>query len=209
MVQDIARTAPLLRPQEAALALLALHRGDAMGFETGRSDETVFGRLVTLLESLQKQRIGAFHVGRLLSSLAEPDNDSRQVVEDLKRVCQALADNPVPQQEVKALLNYFGEDQLASLLLVSRSSVQRYASGDRTAKGPVVDRLHWLALVVGFLTGTYNEYGVRRWFQRPRKALGGPSPQQILLADGDWSPDDRGAQRIWELARATIGMVAS
>ncbi|MBX3142715.1 MAG: hypothetical protein KF813_03080 [Trueperaceae bacterium] len=180
-----------------------------MGFDTGLPGDTVEIRLAILLGSLQAQRIGALHVGRLLAALGDPDNDTRQVREDLKRVCEALADNPAPQQEARALLRYFDEDQLARLLLVSRSSIQRYASGERTAKGPVIDRLHWLALVVGLLTGTYNEYGVRRWFERPRKALGGPSPQEVLLVAGDWTPDDLGARRVEELAKATIGMVAS
>lgn len=188
---------------------MALHRGEAMGFGTGRTADAVEVRLAALLDSVNQQRIGAFHVGRLQAALGDPGSDSAQVVEDLKRICEALGDNPVPQQEARALLKYFDEDQLATLLRVSKSSVQRYASGARKAKDPVVDRLHWLALVVGYLTGTYNEYGVRRWFERPRKALDGPSPKQVLLADGDWTPDSRGAQRVEVLAKSTIGMVAS
>lgn len=180
-----------------------------MGFGTGREVDTIDARLDALLDSIQKQRIGAFHVGRLRAALDDPASDPLHVVEDLKGICEALGANPVPQQEANALLKYFHEDQLATLLRVSKSSVLRYASGERKAKGPVVDRLHWLALVVGYLTGTYNEYGVRRWFERPRKALDGPSPKEVLLADGDWTPESRGAQRVERLAKATIGMVAT
>jgi hypothetical protein len=37
----------------------------------------------------------------------------------------------------------------------------------------VAERLHWLAMVVADLAGSYNALGIRRWFERPRALLGG------------------------------------
>lgn len=104
------------------------------------------------------------------------------------------------------LLECFGDEQLAELLQISPSSIQRFARGGRTIPEPVEDRLHWLALVVGHLSRTYNSLGVRRWFERPRTALGGKSPKETLLTDTAWTSDSDGAREVGELARALIGM---
>lgn len=58
------------------------------------------------------------------------------------------------------------------------------------------------------LEGSYNAYGIRRWFQRPRAALDGQTPLDRL--QGSWDPDDGAIQPILALARsASLGMVAS
>ena len=68
------------------------------------------------------------------------------------------------------------DDLLAALLGVSPISVRRYAKGERRCSDAVAARLHWLALLIDQLEGTYNAYGIRRWFQRPRAALDGQPP---------------------------------
>jgi hypothetical protein len=65
-----------------------------------------------------------------------------------------------------------------------------------------------LALLIDQLEGTYNAYGIRRWFQRPRAALDGQAPQDRLK--GDWDPVDDTIQPLMALAQsATFGLVAS
>lgn len=202
------RTGPVLRALEMPAALLALHRGEAMGLAT--SGEVDLGRrLDDFLTALQHQQIGTSYVVNIQRALSDPTSDPRRVAEEFKGLFETLGENPAPQQEAKALLKVFAVEQLAELLRISPTSVQRYARGDREAPGPVVERLHWLALVVGYLKGTYNEYGIRRWFERKRTALKGKSPKETLLEDTEWAPSSAGARRVEALAKATIGMPAT
>ena len=197
-----------LRREEIPAALQALQRGEAMGFTT---DEQVDlpQRILGLLEKVQAHQIATQHVLSLRDALGNPTTDRGTVLQDLKGLYAALGENPVPQQEMRSLLRTFDAEQLASLLVISPSSVQRYARGERHIPEPVVDRVHWLALVVGHLTGTYNEYGVRRWFRRPRQALDGTTPEQALLAEGGWSHYSEGARKVEGLAKSLIGMPAT
>jgi hypothetical protein len=71
----------------------------------------------------------------------------------------------------------------------------------------VAARLHFLALVVGDLAGSYNEVGIRRWFERPRSLLGGEPPAKRL--EGDWDPDDEGPARVRALAAALLSSPAT
>ena len=118
-------------------------------------------------------------------------------------VIAALEDSPLPQAEWPAMAGVLGDDDLAAMVNVSASSLNRYRSGERTTPDAAAARLHFIALVVSSLAGSYNDFGVRRWFRRPRTALGGSSPGELLV--GDWSPDSRDAARIRELARALLG----
>jgi hypothetical protein len=67
----------------------------------------------------------------------------------------------------------------------------------------VAARLHWLAMVVADLAGAYNNFGIRRWFERPRSQLQGKSPRQVL--GNAWSPDDEAASRVRALASVLSG----
>ena len=60
-----------------------------------------------------------------------------------------------------------------------------------------------MALVTSDLAGSYNPIGLRRWWERPRTALGGRSPRQAL--GRDWDPDDPDAIAVADLARALAG----
>lgn len=125
----------------------------------------------------------------------------------LGRLDQALELSPVPSREWHALANLFEVDHLASLLRIASASVRRYRSGERPTPDDVAARLHYLAAVVGDLAGAYNDYGIRRWFCRPRAQLDGKAPAD-LLAD-NWDPADPGAQRVRELANALTGSGAT
>jgi hypothetical protein len=128
--------------------------------------------------------------------------DRGQMARFLSSVKQALEESPLPQYEWKALLEVFDGDDLATLLGISSTSVARYSKGDRKTPDLVADRLHLLARVTGDLRGAYNDIGIRRWFQRPRSALEGRTPAQILR--GDWQSDDPGPTAVRELARSLL-----
>jgi hypothetical protein len=120
-----------------------------------------------------------------------------------------LEDCPSPGTEWQVVREVLDDDTLlAGLLGIGAISVRRYARGERQCSDVVAARLHWLALLIDQLEGTYNAYGIRRWFQRPRSALNGQSPQARLNCD--WDPDDATVQPIMALARsASLGLVAS
>ena len=96
--------------------------------------------------------------------------------------------SPVPEAELPKLDVLFGNDRLASLIGVGSSSLRRYLAKDREVPDDVAGRLHLVAQVVGNLAGSYNDRGIRRWFERPRVQLDGQSPEDILK--GQWGTDD-------------------
>jgi hypothetical protein len=57
--------------------------------------------------------------------------------------------------------------------------------------------------VVGDLAGTYNEIGIRRWFERKRTLLSGKSPRDVLTRG--WRPDGEGPLAVARLARSLAG----
>lgn len=111
---------------------------------------------------------------------------------------EQLEMSPVPAAEWKPLLTMLGEGLLAELLGVSVSSVRRYQASTRATPQDVAERLHFLALVVAYLAGSYNAYGVRRWFTRPRTALADRRPLELLGAGFD--PEAEGARAVRQLA---------
>jgi hypothetical protein len=60
--------------------------------------------------------------------------------------------------------------------------------------------------VVSDLAGSYNDFGMRRWFERPRTQLGGKSPRALLGAR--WAPDDKAALQVRALAATLSGAAA-
>lgn len=127
-----------------------------------------------------------------------------EVADLLRMLIRALEASPVPQHEWRALSGVFEPEHLARLLRISESSLHRYQSGARTTPDEVAARLHVLALVVGDLAGTYNDIGVRRWFERRRTQLEGKSPAALLARN--WAPEDAGPQRVRELARSLVDL---
>ena len=100
-----------------------------------------------------------------------------------------------------------GAELLAGLVGISASSTRRYFAGTRATPDAVAARLHFLALVVADLAGAYNDIGIRRWFERPRKRLGGSAPARLL---GEaWWPDDDGPKRVRELAASLASSPAT
>jgi len=125
----------------------------------------------------------------------------------LQSMIAALEASPVPQYEWRGLGRVFGPEDLARLLDVSASSLKRYQSGERATPDDVAARLHFVALVVGDLAGSYNDIGVRRWFHRRRTLLEGRTPASFLKRN--WDPDDEGPARVRALARALVALSAT
>ena len=134
------------------------------------------------------------------------DPDQRQAL--LVAFHQLLEDSPTPAGEWPGLREVCGDELLGQILSISHASLRRYGAGERRCPDGVAARLHWLALVVEALEGSYNAIGIRRWFARPRQALAGATP--LALLEGSWLPEHPGPRRLKALAEATqAGMVAS
>jgi hypothetical protein len=118
----------------------------------------------------------------------------------LAELYQALEASPAPNAEWPPLDRMLGSPLLSELLNISASSLERYESSERRTPDDVADRLHFLALTLSDLAGAYNEFGIRRWFERPRTVLRGKSPKEALR--GDWDSDSRSARQVRSLAAA-------
>ena len=188
---------PFDDPELAAAAVAALSRADAMG---------LLSRPITRLDDdamrgLERGMTEA-GIGRTLVSELHrlPCSDRAGLHALLERINEALDESPAPRYEWRTLQHVLGLDLLARLLGVSESSARRYLSGARSTPDTVAARLHFLAFVVGDLVGAYNDIGVRRWFDRPRRRLDGSTPARTL---GErWSPEEESPRRVRELARA-------
>ena len=115
----------------------------------------------------------------------------------------AIAGSPMPQRELTGLLRTYGHESLGPLLGISPASLRRYVTGARGVPDAVAARIHYLALVTADLAGSYNEFGLRRWWERPRSVLEGRSPRVAL--GRDWDPDGVPARDVAELAHALAG----
>ncbi len=135
-----------------------------------------------------------------LASLADdPDAFARAV----RRLNDQIEMSPQPSGEWTPVIDVLGEAMTAQLIGSSASSVRRYASGARATPQSIAERLHFLALVLADLAGSYNEFGMRRWFTRPRSALGGRRPADLL---GAFDPDGAEASSVAELAATLPGL---
>ena len=128
------------------------------------------------------------------------DLESGRFCAMLQHVNEALDASPVPASEWPALQRVLGSDLLARLLNISTVSLRRYRTGIRTTPDDIAARLHALALMVGDLSGAYNDLGIRRWFVRPRTILGNSAPADVLTAG--WRPEDPEPRRVRHLAGA-------
>lgn len=190
---------PFEDPTAAAAAIDALTRAHAMGLLSGkisRLDETALKGLERGLADAGIAR------GLNLELEAAANTDPERLSVLFKKISAALDESPVPDREWRAVERILGLESMAALIGISASSARRYFAGERTTPDGVAARLHFLAFVVGDLTGAYNDVGVRRWFHRPRRLLNGNSPAQLLV--GNWEPHDDGPRQVRELA-ASIG----
>ncbi len=180
-------------------AIGALSRADAMGLLPRQINCLDDSAMDELKNSIAEAGIGLTFLSELHRLRS---TDPGLLAEWLGKINEALDESPAPAYEWHTLHNKLGLNLLTKLLGVSESSVQRYLSGNRSTPDMVAARLHFLAFIVGDLSGAYNDIGVRRWFDRPRKRLDGKSP--ALLLAGSWLPEDEDPLRVRELARSLV-----
>ncbi len=138
-------------------------------------------------------------LSRIITAPATGASTKEQIAE-LDRLLTTIEESPVPAKEWAAMREIFDDEELSRFLDASTSSIKRYSAGERSTPVETADRLHWLAMVVADLAGSYNEFGIRRWFHRHRAQLDGKSPFEIL--GKNWSSDTEAAKRVRELARS-------
>jgi hypothetical protein len=161
-----------------------------------------------ILRAVLKEAAAA-GVGQQVLAEAESGDarDGGDWVEVLAHANTALAESPIPERTWPVLADRLGIDLLAGLVGIARVSARRYLTGERATPDAVAARLHWIALIVGDLAGSYNEFGIRRWFVRPRSQLDGKAPADVLA--GEWSPDDPGPRVVRALATSLVDAAAS
>lgn len=197
---------PLDEPDLTALCLQLVSRGQVMGFlprdpapET-RLDLAFIGRIGDCLAATGVAQESALALVRA----AEPARwDARRVGEELRRTIDAVDASPQPDGEWGPARDLLGDDLLARLLAISSSSLRRYASRERPTPDEVAWRLHSVSRVLAALIGSYNSYGVRRWFDRERVALDGRAPAELIA--GAEAEDDAGIVAVIALAESLAG----
>jgi len=186
----------------------ASRRAEAMGLiEPDASGSRAFADLGTVRQlAMQVRQAGIASATAAALNNVEPPTGA-ELASLLRTMIAALEASPVPKFEWAGLARVLDAEQLASLLAVSVSSLNRYQSGERETPDLIAARLHFLALVVSDLAGSYNDIGIRRWFDRKRSALDGRTPAQLL--GGEWDPDDAGPALVRELARDLVALSAT
>lgn len=178
-------------------------RAEGMGLSPRAGDYSeLHMSLPTTLTSLRQANIGTAVTARLDS--APPDPTFWRL--RLDELLQSMEDSPDPEREWAVLRGIVGDEELAELLGVPPTEITTYAEHAATPDD-LAARLHFLALLVADLTTAYNAYGVRRWFNRPRRTLGGRTPKEVLAAG--WDPDGPGPREVRQLAQSLLGAQAT
>lgn len=102
-----------------------------------------------------------------------------------------------------------GEKLLASLLRVSAPELRAHVDEGKPPLADVAARAAFLVQLLQHLSGTYNTFGIQRWFRRKRAQLDGCSPLEHLLSKPDWKPDNKAAIEVAELARSSNYFIAT
>jgi hypothetical protein len=199
--------APLLEtPPAASLALSLVGRAQTMGFLPARRRgriELDRDFLEELAELLRSQGVASIATAALAhATQAEPLNDV-DLIQALRATLEAVDASPHPDGEWDPARELLGDELLARVLQISGSSLRRYATGDRRTPDEVAWRLHLVARLLAALVGSYNDYGIRRWFERRRSALGGATPAELL--EHAEAEDDERLERLLSLAEELTG----
>ena len=206
MIQIESILAPFTSPGIVAKAIAALGRADAMGLLP--ADE----RILTLDLTSFRKVVQHIHKAGIARTIRLAPGDPRSISgarleRTLEHLNTALEESPVPEFEWSRLADVLGLDLLARLLDISASSVRRYKAAARTTPDDVAGRLHFVSLIVGDLSGSYNEIGIRQWFHRKRAQLGGRAPLDMLRSG--WKLGQPGARQVQVLARALTSSAAT
>jgi hypothetical protein len=196
---------PFASDTTATLALVLLARAQTMGFlpDTGgptRLDRALLGEIAG---SMQRQGIATAATASLGRALSRKSVDDVAVVAALRATLEAVNASPHPAGEWGPARELLGDELLARLVRVSPSSLRRYAGGERRTPDEVAWRLHAVARMLAALAGGYNDYGIRRWFERHRSALEGATPAELV--EQSESEDDDRLVRVIALAEELLG----
>lgn len=199
-IQSISK--PFSDSNISEIAVQIVFRAQGMGLLSGLSltsvDPQSFGKVI---ERIQNAGIKAKWEKSWLSK------KPAALVLELRKLLSVLNESPVPEAEWSAVMESLGQELVRKLLDLSVSSIQRYSSNSRPTPQNIAEKLHYLAVVIGDLRAGYNDYGIRRWFERPRTFLSGKS---VLSSLGKkWGPDDEVARAIAEDAAWVAGSGAA
>ena len=198
---------PFTNPDVAGPASTLLGRAETMGFlhDLGTISTLDNHLIATVLQRLGQT--GLLQRTIMLGTITQMPGDPAGMVNLLEEANTALEHSPLPLQEWTALRPILGDALLARLCGITEASFRRYAAGTRSTPDAVAQRLHSLALLAADLRGAYNDYGIRRWFQRPRAQLGGRTPVEVLPAG--WTPESPEMRQLQDLAGALRGSPAT
>lgn len=206
MIQIISAREPFTTPRLAFQAITALGRADAMGLLPAKERFEVLD-----LAALRRVIRHVHRAGIARTITLGLNGDSADQIPALERALQhlnlALAESPAPEFEWRRLADLLGIDLLARLVGISLTSVRRYRAAARTTPDEVAARLHSLTLIVGDLSGAYNDMGIRQWFDRKRAQLGDRAPAELLR--GAWHPGAPGPAQVQSLARSLTASPAT
>lgn len=204
MVRLVSAAAPFDLPDVRRAATRLVLMADGLGLLPGRElVERLDAELVRdIARTSLSEGVAQGTAVAILEDTGAATSGARWV-DLISQLEDAIEGSPMPRRELGGLLRTYGHDALASLLGISPASLRRYAAGSRMVPDVVAARIHYLALVTADLAGSYNDVGLRRWWERPRNALEGRSPR-ALLGEG-WDPDEPDARAIAALASALAG----
>ncbi len=193
------------QPEAARLGLVLLARAQLMGLlPEGFGEQTRLSLKVLGDVSDELSRHG---IARSASVRLASRPDRQEVLLALREMLAAIDDSPNPDGEWGPARELLGDELLGRLVSVSAASLRRYASGERRTPDDVAWRLHAVARILSGLVGSYNDYGVRRWFDRPRAALDRATPSEVIRSAA--SEDDPALGRAIALADDLVGSGAA
>jgi len=98
----------------------------------------------------------------------------------------------------ESLRSLFNKKFIEDCLHVKMSEFFFILSGVKKPSQEVKDRLDFMLDIVQHLRGSYNNRGIRRWFYRKRRMLGGKRPYDFL--SDKWTSDDKRPLKVMHLA---------
>jgi hypothetical protein len=186
-------------PGAASVARTLLRRAETMGLVPDRVDGPTrldADLLRELAATLRSAGVASAQADRLETARG------KSLAAALRDALAAVDASPHPDGEWGPARELLGDDLLSVLVGgISPSSLRRYAAGDRKTPDEVAWRLHTLARILAALLGSYNAYGIRRWFERPRTQLGGKTPGRQLVE----AKNEDEARNVVRLAEALVG----
>ena len=194
-------------PEHAGRALRLYFGAHVMGLvDEAKPYEPTLAALHDVARRLSEAGIGVEPALRLLEWEPTGEGASDELLRLIDQLDDSLAHSPHPEGEWPRVREVLGDELLGDVLGTSPSSLRRYGSGERETPDDVAWLLHVTARVVGDLLGSYNAYGVRRWFERPRSQLEGRAPRDLLReARTDAGTDDAAVQPVLDLAASLVG----